>query len=517
MTAPPDGLADRIRAIGTAWSLLERSAGDPLEAIRRDHVLALESPAVLVRLARVLEQQGQGAAAHDLLEQGLALTGPAPQLALAHARSLASMGRSAEARACHAAALLRAQPDAALLIEHATLAADDGDVRAALAIAVLAPTWPVSSHHKLADQGRLLAAQGRKELALAAFAAAFAGGAREPATLDFISEHGRALPAVLSLPYAPDVPGGPDLAAAAAMMAAEAALTASADLPLLLSTMTAREHGAAWLRPQGLANRIAHAIAERRPFSYVRLGDGEARFLLARKPLLRPGLDAVAAATVGGFIWSIWFGTSIDDVPAPLLDRLELAFDAAVAEADVLGVPIAERLATDRAHAGYLVALERYVAGLPPRAERHWTDASNNLVVEAGDPFFSRLLSGIDFLGVVSPHRELAARLGRRLGIAHVASIVIPGEGRLGRVEESADRGQHFPAAYERVMRTLEVPRPGAVFLVAGGLLGKIYCNRIRGLGGIALDIGALADAWMGHDTRGAPLAAALRHVLPAV
>jgi hypothetical protein len=59
------------------------------------------------------------------------------------------------------------------------------------------------------------------------------------------------------------------------------------------------------------------------------------------------------------------------------------------------------------------------------------------------------------------------------------------------------------------------VPRPGAVFLVAGGLLGKIYCDRIRALGDIALDIGALADAWMGHNTRGALLEAALRQPLP--
>lgn len=52
-------------------------------------------------------------------------------------------------------------------------------------------------------------------------------------------------------------------------------------------------------------------------------------------------------------------------------------------------------------------------------------------------------------------------------------------------------------------MREIEIPFRGACFVVAGGLLGKIYCERIRELGGIALDIGALADAWMGHDTRG--------------
>ena len=65
-------------------------------------------------------------------------------------------------------------------------------------------------------------------------------------------------------------------------------------------------------------------------------------------------------------------------------------------------------------------------------------------------------------------------------------------------------------------MGELEVPYRGAVFLVAGGLLGKIYCHRIRELGGIALDIGALADAWVGINTRGTVLDASLRTVLPA-
>jgi len=64
-------------------------------------------------------------------------------------------------------------------------------------------------------------------------------------------------------------------------------------------------------------------------------------------------------------------------------------------------------------------------------------------------------------------------------------------------------------------MTELVVPRPGAVFLVAGGLLGKLYCARVRQLGGIALDIGAIADAWMGYNTRGRALDEAMTHVLP--
>jgi hypothetical protein len=40
------------------------------------------------------------------------------------------------------------------------------------------------------------------------------------------------------------------------------------------------------------------------------------------------------------------------------------------------------------------------------------------------------------------------------------------------------------------------------LYLVAGGLLGKLYCDRIKRSGGVAVDIGALIDGWMGTDTR---------------
>jgi hypothetical protein len=45
-------------------------------------------------------------------------------------------------------------------------------------------------------------------------------------------------------------------------------------------------------------------------------------------------------------------------------------------------------------------------------------------------------------------------------------------------------------------------PRPGELFLVAAGFLGKILCDRIRARGGIGFDIGSVADSWMGYATR---------------
>ena len=60
----------------------------------------------------------------------------------------------------------------------------------------------------------------------------------------------------------------------------------------------------------------------------------------------------------------------------------------------------------------------------------------------------------------------------------------------------------HFPDIFDRLRRDIVVPFPGALFLVGAGLLGKIYCHWIRQRGGVALDIGAMADAFAGFNTR---------------
>ena len=61
---------------------------------------------------------------------------------------------------------------------------------------------------------------------------------------------------------------------------------------------------------------------------------------------------------------------------------------------------------------------------------------------------------------------------------------------------------RHFPGRYRKILGQIKVPQPGAVFLVAAGLLGKIYCDHIKALGGIAIDVGSVVDAWMALNTR---------------
>lgn len=60
----------------------------------------------------------------------------------------------------------------------------------------------------------------------------------------------------------------------------------------------------------------------------------------------------------------------------------------------------------------------------------------------------------------------------------------------------------HYPNEFDHIMRTINVDFPGMMFLVGAGVCGKVYCNRIKELGGIALDIGAVCDAWIDVPSR---------------
>lgn len=63
-----------------------------------------------------------------------------------------------------------------------------------------------------------------------------------------------------------------------------------------------REDGDRWLTPESLLDEIRQAIAQARPFSLIRLGDGEARFLIYMRPELRPGLEPSEAAAIGDVV-----------------------------------------------------------------------------------------------------------------------------------------------------------------------------------------------------------------------
>jgi hypothetical protein len=498
-------------AIERAWALLDSiEQGDARHSIWNAVELGSASAAVLTRAAALLSP-ADATGAHALLEQAVLLDSPPAPTQLALSRSFRARGDDRAASRWLRGAMLRARPDAALLLEYAAIEPEH-----ARAIVDAAQHFTCGNARGAVEAGGALLACGKRKAARIAYDMAFQAGAREG---DFLTSYSDLLadPELHDDPPLPDGPIGMPHWWRVATHAAQVRLAHFYPAAPLIARAEAREASDRWAGIDHIQSYLTQRIATGDPFSWIRLGDGEARLLMHLHPALRTALPDREARAVARQIWYVWFGQDIERIPRQDLAAIGKRLEQAIRNADLLGVTSAERLAGDAVHYGFCAGLEAYLTPLlTDQPQKMLSDALLPVMLNERDPFLGSLLRGLDFVGVISPHADLAERLQRHLGLGTVASYILPGESRLGRISEQENRGMHFPGVYDHILATLSVPRRGAVFLVAGGLLGKIYCDHIRQLGGIALDIGAIADAWMGHNTRGGVLENAMRRQLPA-
>ena len=357
-----------------------------------------------------------------------------------------------------------------------------------------------------AELARTLACLGQHEDALAAFAELQTLRAmldEDWATFfGLLTELGR-LDDVLAQAADLKIPATSSAGYAVAVIVGQARLATGLNRPALIAMATEREKTVRFRSAPLLALDLRAAIAARRPFSLIRLGDGEGRFLAYCDPVVRGSLSGSEARLVGDVAWRNWFGQPIESVAPQELALLYAHTMTAILRADILGVASADRLARDHKHFGFLGYAEQLLVPLAQYApKQHFCDATAHIALHRFSPFYAALLGDLEFLALISPHPGLAARLQAVLRVADVVEYIIPGESRLPEAARQANAPPHFPDVYQRLMESLVVPYEGAVFLVAGGLLGKIYCNHIKNLGGIAVDIGSIVDAWMGYNTR---------------
>jgi len=268
--------------------------------------------------------------------------------------------------------------------------------------------------------------------------------------------------------------------------------------------------------PAATARLIRTSIAERRPFSFIRLGDGE---------------GALAAFTDKSRLedlayFQMHFGP---DVSIREIEQIRDHLEEAIASADLIGVRddvvnVAPQAATlnpsdkdfheqfrtlfalrqaernIKAHAARRIfqSFQRVRKGLPTRA----TICSQWICYDLAKlGFWDSLLSDIGRVGLITSSTTLQARLTRRFNL-DVEALVVP----QAVIDGARPRGSaewQFPQAYQRVRSALERPLHGQLFLVGAGLVGKHYLHLIKQNGGIALDVGALLDAWDGYATRG--------------
>lgn len=227
------------------------------------------------------------------------------------------------------------------------------------------------------------------------------------------------------------------------------------------------------------------------PFSLVRIGDGEGRII---------GFDEVTSWSEVMFILRTWFGEHADDITEDQIFLIRNGILEALGNSSALGLP---RVFSQRKNAKSVACA---ILGVPLKKwrsielkEEVLVHASIHKGLEKVD-FIRRLNDGgVQDFRTIGCHNVVETILSQTDGTANCLHFPVPGEKRF------VDNGDvHYPDRFVTLLQELEFEvRSGQVWLVGAGGLGKIYCEKIRSLGGIALDIGSIFDLWAGLGSRG--------------
>lgn len=244
-----------------------------------------------------------------------------------------------------------------------------------------------------------------------------------------------------------------------------------------------------------LLDVLKQAIFSRKPFSLVRLGDGEGRIL---------GYPDVFDETVYlNQVLTYQFGPSVlkalklefpnNHIEESML-QLKSFIVEAIQNADVIGAPSWLHFRATLGEDNFIPQVAQsvcldYVSQLKntPKVFDHFIFKpfhKNNL--------FDELLSEVDELTVIS-HTDISEKLKKRFNLKTCKHISIPGHQSFMK----SDR-LHYPLEYKNVLSEINKVQTGSLVFVAAGYLGKLYCSQIKIRGSIGVDIGSIFDGWCG-------------------
>tara|TARA_R110002126_G_scaffold243700_1_gene387095 strand:- start:9441 stop:10460 length:1020 start_codon:yes stop_codon:yes gene_type:complete len=111
------------------------------------------------------------------------------------------------------------------------------------------------------------------------------------------------------------------------------------------------------------------------------------------------------------------------------------------------------------------------------------------------------LLRYADKISVITCYPELLPTIEKAFSINPGKTVLIPPQ---ALNISSTPEHTHYPTRFEEIINSdlINNVDNGELFLVSAGLLGKYYCSIIKDQGGMAIDIGSLADVWLGLSVR---------------
>lgn len=244
-----------------------------------------------------------------------------------------------------------------------------------------------------------------------------------------------------------------------------------------------------FLSADSVMKRVQSAIENKLPLSLLRIGDGEGRFLLSLEDFKALKSHTVEKAK------QVWFWNSTTIPGDEFYERLRMSY----VNADIVGLTPLYRI--DRAgNEGILGTVGVFLGNefLWLNRDRVSNYTNNWVNVDLDRLGLFRSLEGkVNF---ISPHPKMREIFSKFNENCDIECFQIPSENHPALVG-NAPNAPHFPDVFDQCMQFI-AERPGQLFLIAAGVFAKIYCDEVRRNGGIAIDIGSLADVWANIKTR---------------
>lgn len=212
------------------------------------------------------------------------------------------------------------------------------------------------------------------------------------------------------------------------------------------------------LKPEIIAARISDAVLHKHPFSYIRYNDGEAMFM-----------------TNHSYCEQRFYGGMF---PEPFRTQLKNDMRKAYLECDILG-------STEKEEKGRSMyyTMSHNLDFINTNAE---LGSACDPIYWHDNDLYDMMLHGT--VNIITQH-DVEDKFEQRFGMRpNVIKILRP---QTGAAKHIADYAQ---------ILDLEVKKE--LYFVSWSLLGKATCGIIKERGGVAVDIGAIIDGWMGWKTR---------------
>ena len=257
-----------------------------------------------------------------------------------------------------------------------------------------------------------------------------------------------------------------------------------------------------------LIAKLQEYISTYRPFSLIRLGDGEGNILFwyynsVKYPYL--------ASYCMYYILDMMFGNNAPE--ARQWDDFSEYLIKAILNADFIGLP------TKAQHNQQFQNITTL-----PKPELKLRGSTGVVGVRASLMQLPTYTLSQKILCQWHVHKQLAPSLPKLLKFAHKVSVITCYPNLLPTIQRafeinagktilippqalnisSTPKNIHYPNRFEEIINNelIDNVENGELFLVSAGLLGKYYCSAIKDQGGMAIDIGSLADVWLGLSVR---------------